>query len=349
MKVLINIDNYSAPYFVRTGWARVLQYCGHNVILWDSNQKSAFDVFTENPKIDFYLGTTYGFGDDLVKISKKNPEMKIALFCSAWGKYTEKIDRQNYPIVYVTDEEKTRLEKLKKEVGKPDFVFLHISDQLREQCIGGWDSVGIKSVGILNGADLFAYYGGQYKENLKSQIAFIGGYWPYKSRNLSKLVDLCNLEKYDIKIWGNGNWGIPNYLGTIQGENEKHAIASCEIALNLSEPHSTDLNFDIVERCFKVPLNAFMISDRVKELDYVFTGKEVPQFESSAQLAEMVEYYLKDLNARFDLAFQQRQTVLGGHTYFHRVEKMFAHLELYNECEKVKDAYIRFKKENNVC
>lgn len=338
MKFLIESDQ-NAPFYVRLSWAKVLRSMGHNVFFWNREQASAFDAFnTISP--DIYIGTSYNQSEATFRCIKARPEMKVAFFASAWGNLVDKLDRKKYPIVYIAETEKKLLERMKKETGKPDYVFIHITDKYLEPTMGGWNSIGIKPVGILNGADLFSYLNGDFKVSLESDLAYIGGKWPYKSQNIDKfLIPLCEQARYKIKIFGNSPWPVNQYLGQINEEEVKNVFASAKICPNISEPHSTELFPDIVERCFKTPIaNGFLISDNV-DLSEVFKNEEVPQFSNLVEMIDLIEYYLKNPIERLKLLRKQKETILSSETYFHRIAKMMTEFNLSNEADKCLQIY----------
>lgn len=334
MKIICEFGE-SAPRYVRNGWRRVFEALGHTFIFWDRNTKSAHDLFYENPDLDIFLGTTYNCDDALVKCLLKKPNIKVAMFCSAWGKLTGSIDRKKYPIDYATKEEIDRIELLKQRIGKPDFVFIHITENYRKDCIGGWEEIGVKSVGILNACDTFIYANAVPQRHFVSDVAFCGGYWQYKSQNIDKyLIRLCDTfpVKYDIKVFGNSYWPISQYLGFLPEGQDANVFASAKICPNISEPHSY-LYPDIVERCFKVPgAGGFLISDKV-DLSEVFEQGTVPQFYDWESFVYLVEKYLKDGASRTALAANQRLQVLRRHTYFDRVAKMFNEFGMSKDAE----------------
>lgn len=348
MKILIEFDN-SAPFYVRNGWANVLKYMGHRVFFWKRDEIAAFDVFAQiEPNI--YLGCTYNQTEATLKCIRNRPEMKVALFCSAWGDLVDGLNREEYPIVYVTENEKRLLQKMKDTTGKPDFVFVHITEKYLEPTIGGWKQIGIEPVGILNGADTFNYLGGIEKEEYRSDLSFIGSRWPYKAKTIDKfLTPLCNFpSKYDIKIFGHGGWQVNQYLGSVDEPEVKHLFASAKICPNISEFHSESLGFDLVERIFKVPLSSFLISDHVDELDEIFKDSEVPKFKRLDEFEMLIEYYLQNEDKRLELMKKQKSRILRSETYFHRVWKILEHLDLPEEADICMKKYAQFLDEKGI-
>lgn len=340
MKVLCRLDG-GGSMFVRQGWGKAFKLAGHDFRFWNPDSKSLFDVFHDFTP-DLFISTTYSVDRAFCKLVEANPAMKVILFASAWGDYVDNIDHQKYPIVMVQDGEKRILEELKKKTGKPDFVFIHVTDKFREPTMGGWRTIGIEPVGILNAADVLDYLPGTPKENLKSDIVFVGGYWPYKARNINNfLLPLCHPSKnLNVKIFGNQPWPVPNYLGQISTPDVRNAFASAIVCPSVSESHSTDLGFDIVERPFKVlASNAFCIADYVEEAREIFNPEELIMCSHDWEYHERIQEFIRFPDTRLPYINAGRKCVLSKHTYFHRVAQMFTQLNLPDEAAKVLNAY----------
>ncbi len=348
MKVLTLWAN-SAPHFIRTGWGNAFSYSGHDFYFWNRDNNSAFDVFSDiNP--DIFIGTTYELDRATIKNIAARPNMKVALFSSAWGDIVNHIDSKVYPIVKVTDEEKRNLEYLKKETGKPDFVFLHLTPNWVNPILGGFKQLGIKPVGIMNAADPIMYLGGKHRQEYDSDVSIISGYWPYKARNLDRFLGSLSVfpSKYKLKIFGNGAWNHQYYLGQVEEKDSKDVFASAKICPNISEPHSYIMN-DLTERSFKVICaGGFCIHDNAVGIEEVFTKTEVPRFSNFDEFYSLIEKFVKDSrlrNVKKNLAFKK---VMSGHTYFHRVAQMFKEFGLLEEEKNVLNKYQDLLKEKNV-
>ena len=71
---------------------------------------------------------------------------------------------------------------------------------------------------------------------------------------------------------------------------------------------------------------AFVISDRVRDMDLVLDGG-VATFDDPAELPPLVERYLADPDARRELAARGRAAVLAQHTFDHRAAAIIAEIE----------------------
>lgn len=333
--VIIEIQS-GASLHVRKGWGNVLSSIGFNVIYYNIESGIPInDIFDRLGDVKLFLGTTYNLNRPLIRQILKRPEMKIALYCSGHGQLIKEIDLKNYPIQVISQEEHINFDYIKNQVGA---VHIHIDDSLVDGYIGGWNKdFGVKTVGIMNAYDKYGYKDCVYKEKYTADVGFVGGGWIYKFRNLDKsLVRLCREEwkNLNIKVYGNG-WGdLAQYLGTLPIFEDGSVFLSSKICPNISEPHSTDYGFDLVERIFKVPgVGGFLISDNVKEIKSVFPNNEVPVFDNYEEFRTLIYYYIKYEEERVELAKKQQEIILAKHTYNHRMNKLLKNIGMEKEAE----------------
>lgn len=335
MKVMCEFTP-SGPSYVRTGWGRVFAALGHEFRFWIPEAKPAFDAFAEYEP-ELFIGTSYGVDRAVEKCIRRRPEMKVILYASAWGPYLKDVDLTKYPIVVTGDEEKRTIERLKKETGKPDFVFIHAHDRWLEGTMSGWREIGVMPIGILNAADTFDYYPGRYRPELACDIGFVGGYWPYKARNLDKcLLPLCHPSTgLNVKLFGNSSWPVHQYLGLIENEDVRDLFASATVCPNVSEPHSTDLGWDVIERPFKIlSSGGFCVSDFVEEARDLFTEDELVMCVSATHFRDTVREFIRYPEERLPFMEKGRKKVLEKHTYFDRVGQMFVGLGENEEAKR---------------
>jgi hypothetical protein len=331
----------SGPHYVRTGWGHVFQAAGHDFRFWLPDRKSAFDVFNEFQP-DLFIGTTYGVDRAMVKILFARPQMKVAMFGSAWGPYLDDVDLKKYPLVVASDEEKNVLETLSHQIQKPDLVFIHAHDRWLEGTMSGWGGIGLRYAGILNAADTFTYGGPPVpRPDLACDIGFVGGYWGYKARNIDKfLLPLCHPDKgFNVKIFGNKPWPVHQYLGTIGDFASRDLFAAAKVCPNVSEPHSTDLGWDVIERIFKVPVaGGLVISDYVEEARDLFNDLMLPMAKTPAEFEALVRDCVECSDgAHYKMVRDaMKKEVLTKHTYFERVADIFEGIGLPAEAEGVR-------------
>lgn len=347
MKVLC-VYTAAGPSWVRNGWARVFQACGHTFRFWDAAQQSCHDAFSEYEP-DLFIGTTYDFGRPELKCVKARPNMKVILFASANGPYLKDVDLKKFPLVVTSDEEKRRMAQLKKETGKPDFVFIHSSGRWLDGTMSGWKELGIPYHGILNACDAHLFLGGKVRPELVCDWGYVGNRWEYKSVNQNPyLLPLCHPDlALRGKIFGSGGWdGVSQWLGTISDEDQRDLFVSAKVCPNVSEPHSTTFGFDVVERPFKVlGAGGFCVSDYVDEARDLFAENELLMCRTPHEFHETVKHFVRHPDERIPYIRDGQRAVLNEHTYHHRVSQMLAALGMEKEAKGSMDAYRKHLKQ----
>src|SRR5690606_15833543 len=129
-----------------------------------------------------------------------------------------------------------------------------------------WIQDGYKVISLLNGADIFVFCNGIYKEELASDICFIGGYLPLKTPSInSNLIPLIEERRLNIKIFGNTGWPTYAYCGYAPEAKLRDILASSKICINLSEQHALKYGYDLNERWFQVgAAKGFCVADYVE-------------------------------------------------------------------------------------
>lgn len=343
MKILCEYTP-SGPSYVRGGWGRAFKAAGHDFRFWAPEAKSIMDAMNEFEP-DIFLGTTYGVDRALMKCIAARPQMKVGLFASAWGSTIDEIDTEKYPIVVVGEQERKLIEQLKATTGRPDFVFIHVTDEYLEPTMGGWRSIGIEPLGVLNACDVVHYHQAVPMPELKCDVAFVGGRWPFKARNLDAfLTPLCHPSSgLNVKIFGNKPWPVHQYLGLIDDDAVKHLFNSATVCPNVSEPHSTDLGFDLIERPYKVMgSGGFCVSDYVDEARCLFTESELIMCRTASEFRDTIQHFVDSPDDRLPYIRAGMLAVLLRHTYFDRVAQMLGGFGLRDEADKLMDVKTKF-------
>jgi hypothetical protein len=318
---------------------RVFRAIGCNFQWWAPEKESAFDAFSR-VKPDLFLGCTYSVDRAVAKCIARRPEMKVALFASAWGEYLKDVDLQKYPLVVTGEQEKRVVDELRRTTGKPDCVFIHAHGRWLDGTMGGWGSLGIPYLGLLNAADVFVYLGGRKRPELACDAAFVGARWGYKSRNIDRfLLPLCHLNSgLSVRIYGRGGWdGIANWLGPCSDQTASDLFASATVCPSVSEPHSTDLGWDLIERPLKTSLCGFSVSDHVEEGRDLFGADELPMARTPEEMRDLVQHFAARPDDRLPFMVKMRKKVLSLHTYHHRVSVLLTALGMFDEAEAAMD------------
>ena len=150
------------------------------------------------------------------------------------------------------------------------------------------------------------------------------------------MIPLCHpMGKYNIKIFGNSDWPVAQFLGRIDGRYVKDIFHSAIICPNISEPHSQVFGYDIIERPFKILASrGFCISDYVQSMaEDVFNNNEIVFAKTPEEFHSLVEHYVNNPEERLSYIENGYQTVMNNHTYFHRVAKIFQELNMTRHSE----------------
>ena len=339
MKILIsNESQNNAHFFERLGLCRALAYSGHVVKLWQLDQEAAFDIFN-GFEPDLFISQAYNLNRAIIKCIQSRPNLRVILKAGDWGEFNKNLNTQKYPVLLASKQEKENVKFLVDKCGKPDFVFIHYHPDWIEETHGNWTKeLGVPVMSLMNAADIFDYTKGEYKEELSSDIAFIGGYWPYKAITLDRyLLPLCNpYLNINIKIFGNKNWYVPQYCGPSPPDLVKHIFSSAKICPNISELHSQEFGYDIIERPFKLSSNkCFIISDYVKGLEQIY-GDSIIFGKTPKEFIEKIQYYLTHSEEKQDKINKAYNITIKEHTYFDRAVTIFNNLNLIYESQNVK-------------
>lgn len=335
MKVLISSDGYTAHYFIRLGVARVLTMMGHNVVMWDIHKKPAFDAFDEFEP-DLFIGQTFNVNKALIKCIDQRPHLRVIMKASDYGPAAEEMDLNTFPVLTARTDEIDKMKELYDKTGKPDFVLIHYHPDYVDKTHSYWkERLGIPYHSILSAADIIEYTGGKYKAEYDTDLAFVGGYWPYKSRTLDDyILRLCEPGKnFRIKIFGNQPWPVSQYCGNIDSTEVKHALKSAKICPNIHELHSQVFGWDVVERPFKLLSNkCFVISDYVEGLEKLYKD-EIVFARSPGEFEDKVRYFIRNPSEREKYIEKGFKKTIKEHTYFNRVHQIMGLLGLESQQE----------------
>ena len=152
------------------------------------------------------------------------------------------------------------------------------------------------------------------------------------------------MGEYHIKIFGGSDWPVVQYLGRIASENVGALFASATISPNISEPHSQDFGYDIIERPFKILMcGGFCISDYVESMaNDVFTKEEIIFAKNPKEFKTLIDYYIKNPDKRNRHIEAGYNLVVQNHTYFHRVAKVLSELGMDSEADKCMKTMMNF-------
>lgn len=323
MRVLIAGDGMHAHHYQRMAWAQAFMGCGIEAAMWNVKETPAFDVF-DRFEPDIFMGQAYNLDRATIKCIKERPHLKVGLRAGDWGDQTPEIDSTRFNILTCGVDERRMLEELKDQTGQPEFIHIHYAPKAIAHTHNHFESIGIKPISLMMCADTTAYGDAKVSPELKCDIGFVGGFWPYKGQVIKPYLFplLHPLGKYHTKIFGNQPWQVNQYCGMIDDDKVKDLFVSAKICPNLSEPHAQEYGFDVNERIFKILYaGGFCISDNVEGYKEVF-GDNIVIADSPQDFRKLVDHYLQDHNGRCFMAKKGQSFVRQNHTGFHRVAQI---------------------------
>jgi len=334
MKILIEHE-HNASHYIYTGLQKAFISDGHECVFWDTKSLAAFDIF-DMFEPDMFIGQGYNLSRATIKCIKARPDIKVLLKVGCWGAVCDDVDTEQYPILMRTTEEAGQVEQISSFLSQDNLVlFNYVHPNRKNYLMQHWEKSVAKTIGLLPAADTIEYSQGQFDENLQSQICFVGGYWPYKGQNLDKyIIPLCYpVGKYNIKIFGNQPWPVPQYMGMANNQTVRNLFSSSLICPNVSEPHANVFGFEINERVFKLAASkAFFISDPIASLtEDIFTKDEAVVAANPGQFHALVEEAIHNPRVRDKHISGCYETVMKHHTYKHRTKQIMESFGLKNE------------------
>ena len=325
MKFLCKHEPMASHYIYR-GLGEALIHLGHQFVFWDDKGKCAFDIFSEYQP-DVFLGQGYNLDRATLKCLNRNPEIKVILKVGAWGEFSREVEVDKYPVLLATEEERVLVRQLKG--GSPPLLFNYCHPNRANYVIGDWEQEG-KVWGFLPAADTNNFFPEEINKKYKSDIIFTGGYWAYKGINLdSYIIPLCYpVGKYNIKIFGNQPWSVPQYCGFVGDGDLRGFLTNATICPNIHEPHSNKYGFDVLNRIFNTTVcNGFCISDYVSSIEEdIFTNGEMLLAKNPQEFFDMIEHFLKNPDERLPYIEKARETTMLYHTYKNRAEDLLGML-----------------------
>lgn len=210
-------------------------------------------------------------------------------------------------------------------------LFNYVHPNRQRYLMGGWEETVAKTIGLLPAADPLYYFPDMPDENLKCDIGFVGGYWPYKGENLDKYIaPLCYpVGDYNVKIFGNQPWPVPQYMGLSDDTTARSLFCSATVCPNVSEPHANVFGFEVNERVFKLAAcKSFFISDKIDSLtEDIFTKDESVTAENPQQFKDLIDEAINNPDVRDKHIAACYETVMKSHTYAHRIQQILESFE----------------------
>jgi hypothetical protein len=298
---------------------------GQPTITYDPQKVALFDICKQNVP-DVFIGQGYNLDDTTIKCLNRYKDIQIILKVGAGSKqFNAEYEPKKYGVLMASDEEFQKVGKIENQSRITVLNYCHPNRV--DYVIGSWKDLGYKTWGLLPAADTKNFYPVDIVDNpLKSDVAFIGGYWNYKGQNLNRyILPLClPIGKYNIKIFGNQHWPVPQYMGYLGDEKARILLSTSTICPCVHEPHSNRYGFDVLARIFNViACRGFCISDYVESIEKdIFTNGELPIFHNEEEFFSMIDEFIAHPEKREPYIEKCFDTVMTNHTYYNRAQEL---------------------------
>jgi spore maturation protein CgeB len=154
----------------------------------------------------------------------------------------------------------------------------------------------------------------------------------WRATLLYRLSCLKTLERFRPCIRGDAGWkGLVNGKFRLGPQlNYYKELPSfynaCTVNFNAT---SIQMGTAVNQRVFDVPAcGAFLLTDHQESIEGLFeVGKEVVTYKDREEIADLVEFYLRNDAARETIAKKGKERVLAEHTYRHRIRTMTGTLQ----------------------
>ncbi|MEM4204985.1 MAG: glycosyltransferase [Candidatus Methanomethylicaceae archaeon] len=151
-------------------------------------------------------------------------------------------------------------------------------------------------------------------------LAFVGGYWKYKARQLDRyLAPYAN----DLTVFGYSIWPYGKYGGLLPVSKEASLYRQAKVSPVINEPHVETMGIDLNERVFKVlGSGGFAVTDVVPGYREWFSEGELPVPQNEDEFHEIVHFARE--NVEFNHRYREagHKAVVERHRYSHRASEV---------------------------
>jgi hypothetical protein len=156
------------------------------------------------------------------------------------------------------------------------------------------------------------------EKNIK--LAFVGGYWSYKARQLDEYLKPFASS---LTVYGYSSWPYGSYGGRLDLKQEASLYASANLCPIINEPHVSAMNIDMNERVFKVlGAGGMAVTDATQGYRQWFNKNELLIPKDLNEFHEIVHEILLKPEAYAKYKKYGQNAVLDRHTYSHRAIKV---------------------------
>jgi hypothetical protein len=223
----------------------------------------------------------------------------------------------------------TLTDAVRKKILSSAAAFLFtISPERSFEFYRGWTNAGARLVSLPLACDSHRYQPDPpfRAEFAGIDIAFVGGYWPYKARQFDRYLRPIQER---LTVFGYSRWPYAGYGGSLPNEQEASLYNQARISPSINEPHVELMGVDLNERVFKVlGSGGVSVTDAVPAYREWFTEDELLIPRSVEEFHEFVDMLERDPDMRQKFARRGAQAIQDRHTYLHRARSVLAALDV---------------------
>ena len=343
----------TAHHFQRSGLVKVAQTVGFQCLYWDTNLKNAppaFDVFDEMDCPDglIFIGQGYNLTPAIIKcIEERKDNILVALRCSDYSPFTDKIDKNYYQILHAQEQEIKNVLKVREIINDDSrfFIFNHYTDTFMKITHEYWiKKYGVRACSDKLACDIFLYCNGKLDKDLMCGASIITSFHPYKNIGFDSYIRpmLFPVGETPIKLWSSWGTSGAQYCGMLPPQKNRDVYKSSLVNMSIAEPHARRFHFDLVERPYAVLGGGnFCVSDYSDSLKDVFDEDELILAKTPKEFQDAVKHYIRYPDERLPFMERGKKTIINGHTYFHRFSQLLnnftGHME--NEVDRTMIVY----------
>ncbi len=306
LKVAIAVTDYgpnvtAGDYFTALEVASYLEGFGWTINYLSSLKKEWYQI---DDDIDVVISLLESY--DLSKIPRRNTRLTTIAWARNWfDRWCEMPGFNDYDIVFASSQKAC---DYVREHSKQNPKLLPIASNT-ERFTNKYD---FKAPGVF-----------------ECDICFTGSYWG-TPRDIMQALSEETLQKYRFNVYG-ANWEKfekfkPHNKGFIAYEYMPSVYRHSKIVIDDAN-HVTKPYGSVNSRVFDALMSgALIITNGVEGSKDLFDG-ELPYYETSKELDELLDFYLDNEKARIDKVEQLKGEILKKHTYKHRTESIRAALE----------------------
>lgn len=176
-----------------------------------------------------------------------------------------------------------------------------------------WRASGLPLVSLPLACDASVYVQGASAEVAPVPMAFVGGYWRYKARQLDPYL-LPHAQA--LHVWGYQPWPYGTWGGRLPLAHEGPLYRQAAVSPVINEPHASAMGIDLNERVFKVlGAGGLAVTDASPAYRDWFGADELLVPGSRQEFHAVVREVMSGSGAFEAWRTRGTQAVLARHTY----------------------------------